>query len=222
MMDSKASHKTIKKIATPAAKAPGAGIMCGIVLVWRRREKAAAPSGVETCGDADLCLEKFGNRAARFGGLDGGVEFRFIRAGNSGHEVEMALGDGESFADFVERDGRSGLQFLRGHAGAAELRGKGHRETSRMRRGEELFRISAHAVFKARAEGILGLFQDPAVGRDRALAVFQAALPDCRCFALHEAAPFALFAEFVRLESREFDSSAIEKGILTGRSCRVR
>src|SRR5579872_855035 len=34
MMASKASHKTTRKIAAPAMKAPGAGIMWGIVLVW--------------------------------------------------------------------------------------------------------------------------------------------------------------------------------------------
>jgi hypothetical protein len=32
-MASNASHTTIRKIATPAANAPGAGIMCGIVPV---------------------------------------------------------------------------------------------------------------------------------------------------------------------------------------------
>jgi hypothetical protein len=42
-MDSKASQTTIKNIAMPARKAPGAGIMGGIVLVRLGAGKQAAP-----------------------------------------------------------------------------------------------------------------------------------------------------------------------------------
>src|ERR1700722_5528865 len=108
----------------------------------------------------------------------------------------MAFRDGKAVTDFVECYGGGGFQLLRGHAGAAELCRESHSETSRVGRGEKFFRIRADAVFEARAERILRLFEDAAVGGDRALAFFQAALPDCRFFALHGAAPFAFFAEF--------------------------
>jgi len=117
-------------------------------------------SGVEERADADLCFEQFGNGAAGLGGFDGGVKFGFIRAGDGGDEVEMTLRDGEAVADFVECDSRRGFELLRGHSGAAELRGQSHRKTSGVRRSEKLFRVGADAVFKARAERILRLFED--------------------------------------------------------------
>src|SRR5213594_4007965 len=56
--------------------------------------------GFEARADGDFRFEKLGNRAAGFGGLDGGVELGFIRSGNAGQELEMALGDAEAVADF--------------------------------------------------------------------------------------------------------------------------
>src|SRR5690348_812759 len=131
----------------------------------------------------------------------------------------MALGDGEAVADFLQRDRGGCFQLLSGHSRAAELPGKRHRETRRVSSRDKLFRIRADAVFEARAEGILRLFENATVGGDRAFAVFKATLPDCRCFALHFAAPFGVYDGF---ESREFDSPVIEKGILTEPNCRVR
>jgi len=64
-------------------------------------------------------------------------------------------------------------------------------------------------VFKPRAERVLRLFQDAAVGRDRAFPVLQAALPTAdalRCI-------FSPFSSFVPYESTEFDSRAPWKGI---------
>src|SRR5713226_8984141 len=98
MMASNASQSTIKKIATPAANAPGAGIMCGIVSVWPLRcERPARTSGFlgfQPGVDADFCLEEFRDGAAGFGGFHGGVEFGLVRAGDLCDEVRMAFCDG--------------------------------------------------------------------------------------------------------------------------------
>src|ERR1700676_1131075 len=194
---------------------------CAALYSFRSAVEERERSGVEARADADLRFEELGDRTPSLGGFHGGIKLGFVTAGDGGDEVEVALGDGETVADFVERYSGGGFQFWRGHSGAAELRGKRHGETSRVGCGEELFRGCADAVFKARAERILRLFEDAAVGRDRPFAVFQPALPDCRCFALHDAAPFALFAELDRFESPEFDSPAREKSILAERLCRV-
>src|SRR5208282_5255786 len=129
---SNASHKTKRKIATPAMKAPGFGIMCGIVLVWVGRREAARCSGVEARADGDLGLEKSGYRATGLGAFDRGVKLGLVGARNGGDEIEVALGDGETVADFLERDGGRGFEFLRGHSCAAELCGKRHGETPRV------------------------------------------------------------------------------------------
>src|SRR5260370_9924916 len=157
MMASKASHTTIKKIATPAIKAPGAGIMCGI-LTWSLREFLALALenlGLEARAYGNLGLEKLGNGATGFGGLDRGIEFGFVRAGDAGDEIEMALGNAEAVSDFFEADGGGGFQFLRGETGAAELRGKSHGEATGVRGAEQLLGIGANAVLKTRAAEIL-------------------------------------------------------------------
>src|SRR5580658_5684172 len=124
----------------------------------------AARLGVEGRADANLCLEKLGDWAAGFGGLHGSVKLGFVCAGNGGDQVEMALGDGKTVADFLERYRRGGFELLRANSSRAELARERHGETSRVGRGEEFFRIRADAIFKARAEGILRLFQDATVG----------------------------------------------------------
>ena len=125
---------------------------------------AGGGSGLQARVYGDFGFEKFRNGAAGFSGLDGGVKFGFVGAGNVGDEVEMTLGDGKTFADLGEGNGRGGFKVLRGHAGVAELRGEGHGETSGVRRGQQLFRICADPVFKTSAEGILRLLQYTAVG----------------------------------------------------------
>src|SRR5713226_604299 len=83
--------------------------------------------------------------------------------------------------------------------------------------GEEFFRIRANAVFKARAERVLRLFEDAAIRRNRALPIFQTTLPYRGCFALHDFSPFG---SFILFESREFDSRASWKGIFRKWPCR--
>src|SRR6266851_4457540 len=143
----------------------------------------------ETGSNGNLGLEKLGNGATGFRGLDRGIEFGFVRTGDAGDEIEMALGDAEAVSHFFEADGGGGFQFLRGETGAAELRGKSHGEATGVRGGEQLFGIGTHTVFKTGAEGILGLFQDAAIGGNGALAAFQIALPGGARFALHVRSP---------------------------------
>src|SRR6266851_4685277 len=149
MMASNASHTTIRKMATPAIKAPGAGIMCGIL-----------PVSLKRCLRELAFRKKLGLQARAYGnlGLDRGIELGFVRTGDAGDEIEMALGDAEAVSDFLEADGGGGFKFLRGETGAAELSGKRHGEATSVRGGEQFFGIGAHPVFKTGTEGILGLF----------------------------------------------------------------
>src|SRR5271170_8106642 len=78
MTASNASQITIRKIATPAMKAPGAGTMGGIVLVRPGWAKTGGASGFEAGADGNLRFEKLRDRAAGFRGLDRGVKFGFV------------------------------------------------------------------------------------------------------------------------------------------------
>src|SRR5262249_14369820 len=106
-------------------------------------------------------------------------------------EIEMRFGDGEAVTDFFEGNGGRGFKFFGGKAGAAELRGKRHGEAAGVGGGEKLFGIGADAAFKARVEGVSGLFENATVCRKRTLAGFQIALPDGGSFALHVDSPLA-------------------------------
>src|SRR5712692_4469425 len=143
----------------------------------------------ETGSNGNLGLEKLGNGATDFRGLDRGIEFGFVRAGDASDEIELALGNAEAVSHFFEADGGGGFKFLRGETGVAELSGKGHGEATGVGGGEQLFGIGAHAVFKTGAEGILGLFQDAAIGGNGTLAAFQITLPGGARFALHVRSP---------------------------------
>src|SRR5215471_7829110 len=110
--------------------------------------------------DRDFSFEKLGDWAAGFGGFDRGVEFGFVGSGDGGGEIEMALGNGESVANFFKRDGGGGFEFLRGDACAAELRGKRHGKATSVCSGEKFLGIGADAIFKARVERVGRLFED--------------------------------------------------------------
>ena len=119
---------------------------------------AGGGSGLQARVYGDFGFEKFRNGAAGFGVFYGFVEFGLVGSGDVRDEIEMAFGDGKTFAVFAEGDGCGGFEFLRGQARFAELAGKRHGETSGVRGSQQLFRICACAVFKARAEGILSVF----------------------------------------------------------------
>src|SRR5437588_10996012 len=121
--------------------------------------------GFQPGGDADFCPEEFRDRTAGFGGFHGGVEFRFVRPRNTRDEVEMALSDCETVGELVERNGCSRLELACGPAGVSELRRQRHREPAGVRRGEELFGVSADPILKPRSERALRLLQHTASRR---------------------------------------------------------
>src|SRR6202035_2328152 len=112
MTASKASQITIRKIATPAANAPGNGIMSALYSLGgpvKTRAWPSAHSGFEASIDGNFSFEQLGDGASGFGGFHGGVKFGFVGAGNFGDEIKVALGDAETVTNFVERDGGGGL-----------------------------------------------------------------------------------------------------------------
>jgi hypothetical protein len=157
----------------------------------------------QTRADADFRFEQFRDGTAGFCSLYGRVKLGFVRAGNFRYEVQMAFRDGEAIADLLERNRGRRLKPGGSHARAAQLGGKRHRKSTGVCGSEELLGICAHPVFKARAVGVLRLLQDAAIGRNRAPPIFQTALPNCGCFALHDFSPFVFFIPF---EYTEFDS----------------
>src|SRR5579859_1907625 len=100
MMASNASQMTMRKIARPAAKTPGAGIMCALYSLRRLRRNKLL--GNERGGNRDFCFEELGNGAAGFGVLYCDVEFGLVGAWDFCDEIEMAFGNREAVPDFLE------------------------------------------------------------------------------------------------------------------------
>ena len=78
-----------------------------------------------------------------------------------------------------------GFERLRREIRCGKLTAQRHGEAARVRGGDQLLGVGADAIFKPRAEGILGVFEGRALGADAALAVFQSAMPDGACCAFH-------------------------------------
>src|SRR5580693_9151387 len=186
MMASNASQMTTKNSTTPAINTPGTGIMASIVLGLPQVGVAVSRSGGELRVHGNFRLEQLGNRAARFRCFHGCVKLGFIRAGYMGHQVQMALGNRKSFANFFQADGASGFEFARRQSCAAKLRRKRYGEAARVCGRQKFFRICSHSIFKPRAEGILRVLERATVSGDCSLTGLQIALPNCRCFALHD------------------------------------
>src|SRR5215469_856540 len=195
-MASNASHSTITKIATPAPNAPGAGIICGIVLVCRGSSECPKETlvlGDQPGADADFRLEQLRDRTARLRVFHRCIELCFVRSRNLSNKVQVALCDCKSIRQFLQRNRCGGLQLACGHPRIPQLRGKRHSKASRVSRRQKFLRICPDAVFKPRTEGILRLLEHAAIRRNRALAVSQPALPHCRTFTLHVSSPLVLF-----------------------------
>jgi hypothetical protein len=90
----------------------------------------------------------------------------------------MNRADGEAAVGLVERQGGRSADAFGLDTRLTQLRRKRHGEAPGMRRRDQLFRVGADAVLKTRRERILGVLQNPAVSRNRAFSVLQAALPD--------------------------------------------
>jgi hypothetical protein len=176
----------------------------------------------QTCADADFRFEQLRDGAPGFGGLYGGVKFGLVRAGNFRDEVKMAFRDGETIPDLFERNRCRRLKLAGRHARAAQLGGKSHRKSTSVRRSEQLLGIGPNAVFKARAVGVLRLLQDAAVRRNRALPIFQTALPNRGCFSLHDFSPFGSFvpSELTEVRFSGLVEGYIQKMSLSSKSCK--
>src|SRR5271155_2316151 len=144
-------------------------------------------SGFEFGVEGDhRAAEELGDGASGLGVGGGGVEGFGGGAGDLGYEVEMDLGDGEAGVGLLQRDRRSGADALGGEVGGAELSAERHAEASGVRGGEQLFRVGAYAVLKARAEAVLRVLERAALGADAAFTVFESTVPNCAAFAIHD------------------------------------
>src|SRR4051794_201722 len=85
--------------------------------------------------------------------------------------------DGKTVALLLERDIRLGFHVLGGELGFAEDQRQRHGETGGMGRANQLFRVRAGLAFEATGEAIRIVLERAALGRDRALAVLDSALP---------------------------------------------
>src|SRR5260370_2526525 len=97
----------------------------------------------------------------------------------------MALSDTKTVANLFERHRGGSFQLIGDHARTPELCRKRHRKTPGVRRSEQLFRVSAHTVFKSRAERILRLLQDAALCRERPSPALKISLPNPASLSLH-------------------------------------
>src|ERR1700758_5250557 len=97
----------------------------------------------------------------------------------------MDRGDGKAIAVLVDDNFRFAVDVLRHEVSHAEQSDERHRETGGMSRPKQLLRIGAR-LFTVAAEERVGIgFQRAALGRDRALALTQAAAPGGGSKAFH-------------------------------------
>jgi len=99
--------------------------------------------------EGDFGVVELGDRAVFFGGVGGHDEGFLGGAGDFGFENEMAVGDGEAVAFFVERDGAGGVDAVSGKAGVLEDEREGHGEAAGVGGGEKLFGVGAGGLFEA-------------------------------------------------------------------------
>src|SRR6266436_2617953 len=111
MMASNASQITIRKITTPAMNTPGASIMRNLPLSSRRTGCSSGDRGEQSRVHRNFGLEQFGYGAAGLRALYGRVELRLVGVWNRCHQFQMALGDRQAFAHFLERNRAGRLQL---------------------------------------------------------------------------------------------------------------
>ena len=105
------------------------------------------------------------------------LELRVVRARDLRSQRQMHRGDGKTVALLFQRDVGLGLHVLGGELGLAKDQRQRHGETGGVRRADQLFRIGAGLALEAAGEAVGVIVQRAALGRDRALAVLDAALP---------------------------------------------
>src|SRR5439155_22590 len=97
----------------------------------------------------------------------------------------MARRHRESVFHFFQSHRRGRRDVLRFDSDAIELSRGRHRKAARVRRSNQFLRISSSFLFESFRERISHIRQHTTVGRNRALAVFQTALPGRRSFTFH-------------------------------------
>src|SRR5262249_46508791 len=98
--------------------------------------------------------------------------------GHLGFQGQTDGGDGVAVGHLIERDFGRGRHVLGGELGLAENERQRHGEASGVCRPDEFLGIGAGFALEAAAETIGIVLERAALGRDRAFAVLDAALPD--------------------------------------------
>ena len=115
------------------------------------------------------------------------VERCLVDAGYRGLGGEVDFGDSEAGVGFVESDDCGGFEGLGRVLGGGELAGERHGEAAGVGHGDELLGVGADAVFKTGAEAVLGVLRVPLwVEIVPFCGVFQSAVPNCACAAIHD------------------------------------
>jgi len=164
--------------------------MCGIVPVFWLVMEFASVSYFSLALTEISALKSFETRAAGFGSLHGGIEFRFVSApGMVATRSRWLLVMEKPFAIFFSSEMVAVVSsFLRDHSRAAKLRGKRHGKTTGMCGGEKLFPgLVPMPPFKARVERIGPFASVTPLSVERApLPDFRSPCPHCGSFALHD------------------------------------
>src|SRR5436190_6370065 len=97
----------------------------------------------------------------------------------------MAARNGRLAVDRLQRDLGGGLDALGRQPGFAELGGERHRETTGVRRGDQLLGIRPRLVLEAGDEAVGRVLERAALRAHRSRAGLEIALPHCARVALH-------------------------------------
>ena len=103
--------------------------------------------------------------------------FAWSAPGIFAFNVRCTDGDGKPVALLFQRDVGLGFHLLGGELGFAQDQRQRHGEAGGMRGADQFFRVGAGLAFEAAGEAVGVIVQRAALGRDRALAVLDAALP---------------------------------------------
>src|ERR1700738_2061418 len=125
----------------------------------------------------DPGIQQLRYRASGLGHRRQLLEFRLVRARNFCTQGEVHRGDGKTLALLFQRDVSLGLHLFGGELGFAEDQGQRHGKTGGMRGADQFLRVGARLALEAAGEAVRIILERAALGRNRALAVPDTALP---------------------------------------------
>ena len=174
----KAGQRVIIVAGVPLGT-PGTTNMVRIAYVGPRRRRGVGDgcSLLQRRVERDLRIQQLRHRAAGFCHACEFLKLRVVGAGDLRRQRQMHRGDGKTVGYFLQRDVGLGFHLLGGELGFAQDQRQRHGETGGMRGADQFFRIGAGLALEAAGEAIGIIAQRAALGRDRALAVLDAALP---------------------------------------------